>query len=96
MEDRFAFIGPAVLFQPRRLGKVKFAADQRLDPLGLGLVVELDRPVEIAVVRERHGTHPQFLGPFHEPVDPAAAVEQAVVSVDVQMDEILVSGSQGP
>jgi hypothetical protein len=70
------------------LGEVEFAADERFDALGLGLVVELDRAVEIAVVREGQGLHAEGGGAVHQAVDAAGAVEQAVVAMDVEMDEI--------
>lgn len=94
VEDGLALVGSAVLFQPRGFDEVEFAANQGLDALGLGLVVELDRAKEIAVVGDGQRAHSQFGGPVHQPVDSAAAVEQAVVRVDVEMDEIFVDGRQ--
>ena len=96
VKDGFAVVvGAAVFFEAGGFDEVEFAADERLDALGLGLVVELDRAVEIAVVGEGEGAHAELGGAIHQPVDAAAAIEQAVVGVDVEMDEILVGGRHG-
>ena len=95
MVDGLALIGTARAFEAGAGGEVEFAADQRLDALGLGLVVELDRAVEIAVVREGQRLHPEGVGPVHQAVDPAGAIQQGVVAMDVKMDEIGVGSRQG-
>ncbi len=95
VEDAFALVGAPVLFEARSLNQVELAADDRLDALGLGRVVEFDRAVEIAMVGERDGGHAEYDRPVHQPVDAAAAVEQAEVGVDVEMDEILIDGRHG-
>jgi hypothetical protein len=92
VEDGFALIGAAVFLEPRRLDEVEFAADEGLDAGVLGGLVELDRAVEIAMVGQRERGHAEFLGAAHETIDPAGAIEQAVVGVDVEVDEI--SGSR--
>ena len=56
-------------------------------PGRLGLAEELDGAVEVAVVGDRQGGHPQLLGPLDQVRDLARAVEQAVVAVAVQVDE---------
>ena len=47
------------------------------------------------MVGEGQRAHAQFDRPVHQPVDPAGAVEQAVVAMDVEMDEIFVGGRHG-
>ena len=84
----------AGLFHPRRVavaallgGDVGLVADDRIDLVRLALVVELERPVEIAVVGDRHSVH---AGPLHlldEVGNPVGPVEQAVVRVAMKMDE---------
>ena len=96
VEDAFAvLVGAAVFLEARGFDEVEFAADDRLDAFGLGGVVELDRAVKIAVVGERESLHPQLRRAIHQPVDPARAVEQAVVGMDVEVDEILIGGRHG-
>ena len=93
MENGFPFVvGAALFFEARRFDEVEFATDKRLDALGLGLLVKLDRAVEIPVVGQGHRAHPQIDRAIHQAIDPAAAVEQAVVAVDVEMDEVFVDG----
>ena len=45
------------------------------------------------MVGERQGLHAQFRRAIHQPVDAAGSVEQAVVAMDMEMDEILVGGT---
>lgn len=47
------------------------------------------------MVRYRQGVHPQFPRPVHQPIDPAGAIEQAVVGMDVKMNETLIGGRHG-
>ena len=92
MVETLALLGAAGLFEARALDEVDFAADQRLDALRLGLIVEIDRTEKIAMVGERERGHPQRLRAIHQPVDAAGAIEQAVIGVKVEMDEIFVGG----
>jgi hypothetical protein len=92
VEDAPALVAAALLLEARALGKVELAADQRLDPLALRRRVEVYGAKQVAVVGEREGAHPELARPVRQPVDPAGPVQQAVVRVDVEMDEILVGG----
>ncbi len=47
------------------------------------------------MVGEGERGHAEGNGAVHEPVDPAGTVEQAVVGMDVKMDEILVGRRHG-
>ena len=58
-----------------------------LMPASLALLIELERPVQIAVIGERQGIHPQLFGPIDQLLDRAGAVEQAVMAVAMQMYE---------
>jgi len=64
-------------------------ADDRLDPGGLRGRVEIDRAVERTVVGECQGRHVEGLRARHEVTQPRQAVEQAVLTVGVQVDELL-------
>src|SRR5215472_13450838 len=69
-------------------GKVNFAADDGLDVTLAGFIEEIRSSEKIAVVRDEHGGHLlarcliQQLGSF------AGPVEQAVIGVNVQMNEL--------
>ena len=78
--------------------EVEFATEEGLDrPArllgeGLGLAPEVEQTKEITMVGDRNGPHPHVAGFGHEPVDPAAAVEHAVVGVHVKVHEVLALG----
>ena len=55
--------------------------------------VEIDRAEEVAVVGERDGREPELLGLLDELLELGGAVEQAVLGVDVQMDELACAAS---
>ena len=54
---------------------VPFVSEDRLDPLGLCLLIELQGAVQVAVVGERQGIHPQVLGPFDQPLYRARPIQ---------------------
>ena len=58
-----------------------------LMPAGLGLAIEIERAVQIAVVGERQAVHAQLFGPIDQSLDRAGSVEQAEVAVAMQMNE---------
>jgi hypothetical protein len=68
-------------------GDVGLVADDRIDVVGFALVVELERPVEVAVVGDRHRVHARGLHLGHERIDAVGPVKQAVVRVAVKMNE---------
>ena len=73
--DHLAF----VLHRSRR--EVDFAAEDRLDPHFVAVLIEFDRPVEVAVVRHRHRRHPQILGALGQILGADHAVEQRKLGV---------------
>jgi hypothetical protein len=83
-----AVLGPAVLFQTRLFGQINLAADQGLNAFAFGGIVELNGTEHVAMISEGHGLHAQGGGAVHQAIDPTGAVQQAVVGVDVEMDEI--------
>ena len=68
-------------------GDVGLVTDDRIDAGRLRRGIELEGPVEIAVVGDRQGIHPQLLRPVDQPFDRTGPVEEAVVAVAVEMDE---------
>src|SRR5579883_191902 len=66
---------------------VCFVADDRIDPGLSAGEVKFDRPEQIAVVRDGAGVHAQLLDVSHQLRYAASAIEQAVVTVAVQMNE---------
>ena len=67
---------------------VDLAAQDRLDAGPLGPLVEVDRAERVAVIGDGHGLHAHFQKPGKKPIQPDGAVEQAVLSVEVQVGEI--------
>jgi hypothetical protein len=51
-------------------------------------VEELHRRVQVAVIGHRHGIHAQFLHARDERLELVAPIEQAVLAVQVQVDEL--------
>ena len=73
------------LAAPAVVDEVGLEADDRLDAVLLGRLVELDRAVHHAVVGEPEGGLAEARGALGELVDLARAVEQRVLGVDVEM-----------
>ena len=68
-------------------GHVGLDAEDRVDLLRPAGVVELHRPVQVAVVGDRRGVHPGGLRGLHEFRDLRHPVQQRVVRVAVQVRE---------
>ena len=73
--------------EPAAWGDVGFQPEDRIDAQVLGRLIELQRPVQIAVVRQRQGGHPQGFRPFQQPTNRAGPVQKAVMAVAMQMGE---------
>ena len=67
--------------------EINLASDDRLDARGFSLLIELDRAEHVAMVGHRDRFHPRRLGVFDERPDFVGAVEEAVLRMDVKMDE---------
>ena len=78
------------LVEPAAGGDVHFAADDWFDPLVPRRLVKIDRPVQHPVVRDRQGRELQVMGLVHQPVEPASAIKQRVLGVQMQMDKFRV------
>ena len=66
---------------------VDFATDDGLDPLLQGSFIEANCSKKVSVIRNGSGRHLQFSHPIHDRTDFAGAVEEAVVSVKMKMNE---------
>jgi len=82
----------ALAFQHGAVGHVGLAADDRPDARVLGFLVEIDDPVHDPVIGDGQGRHAQLLGLVDGLADAAAAVEQTVLGVEMQVDEWNVAG----
>ena len=67
---------------------VELAPEDRLDAGLLGCEVEIDRAEEVAMVGERDRREPELLRLRDELLELGRTVEQAVLGVDVQVDEV--------
>ena len=74
------------------LGDVHLAADDRLDPRGLRLLIEFDDAVHSSVVGDGKGVHAQCFGPVDQGFEAAETIEQAVFGVDVKVGKQGASG----
>ena len=82
----------ALLLAGGVVADVDLAADERLDPLLPGVLVELDGARERPVVGERDGGHLEFGSTRGQVRNPAGAVQDGELGVDVEVDEL---GGQG-
>ena len=82
-------VGLALLDGHRARRDVGLDADDRLDALGLRGLVEGDRAVQGAVVRDRHRIHALLGRRIDQLRDPAEAVEEAELGVDVEVREVV-------
>ena len=66
-------------------GDIGLDAHDRVDAHVLGRLVELQGPVQVAVVGQGQGVHAQLFGPLQQAGDFSGAVQQAVMAMAVQM-----------
>ena len=78
---------PRLLVEAALGGDVALAAEDGLDPLGLGRLEELDRAEDVAVVGHGHGGHVVLVGGHDEGLDLEAAVEDGIFGMVVEMNE---------
>ena len=67
---------------------VGLAAEDRLDAVGLGLLVEVERAEQVAVVGDRHRLHPALEHLREQVVQADGAVEKAILRVQMQVREL--------
>ena len=51
------------------------------------LLVEFDRAIEVSVIGDGHGRHPEFHGFFHQLLHPDTPVQERVFGVQMEMNE---------
>ncbi len=69
------------------LADVEFAAEDRLDALGLGRIEEVDGAVDVAVVGHGDGLLAESGDAIDELVDVAGAVEEGVFGMKMKVGE---------
>ena len=69
-------------------GNIAFTTNNRLNAGGNGLTVELDSTEHRAVVCQGYGVHTEIGCPLHQVVDSNRTVQEAVLGVNVQVNEI--------
>ncbi len=67
------------------LAHIQLTAQDRLDPLGLGCVKKVHRPVDVAVIGHGDRLLPQRRHAAHQFLDVACPVQQRVLRVQMQM-----------
>ncbi|MPM71495.1 hypothetical protein SDC9_118460 [bioreactor metagenome] len=75
------------LVQPAPGGDVDLAANDGLNPGGLGRLIEVDDPVHHAVVGDGHGGLTQLLNARDQAADAAGAVQQRKLSMHMEMNK---------
>src|SRR5580704_15393688 len=85
---RRGFLGTICFsLQPAAGREIDLATDDRFYAVGAALLVEFDRAEEITVIAQRQRRHLQLGGAPGQFRDSARSVEQAVLGVDVKMNE---------
>ena len=74
-------VQPVNLIRHPPTGNVDLAADDGLDPGGLGGLIKIDTAVHDAVVGNGNGTLAQFLHPLHQAVNAASPIQEAVFTM---------------
>ncbi len=77
-----------ILLEPTARRHVGFAPDDGFDPRFLRFPVELHRPEHVAMIGHRDGRLPERLHLLHQGVDLVGAVEEAVLGMEMQMNEL--------
>jgi hypothetical protein len=70
------------------LADVKFASNNRFHALLVRRIHEVDRAKNVAVVGHGHGRHTQLAYMLAELFDVTSAIEQGIVSMQMQVDEL--------
>ena len=84
-----AAVHPVDLIEPGAGRHIDLTADDGLDPRLFRCLIELYTAVHDPVVGAGNCGLAALLDPFHQLVDPAGAVQQAVLGMQMQVDELL-------
>ena len=79
-----------LLFQPAARRDINLAADDRLDALFARRLVKINDAVHRAVVGDGERGKFQLMRLVHQPVQPAGAIEQRILGVQMKMDKVRV------
>src|SRR5258706_3486389 len=90
MVNLFAGTWTSAAIFPISRGEISFASDNRFDPFLLHRVIESDRAVHVAMISHGARVHTQFQSSLCQRVYLNRAVEEAVVSMQVEVNEIFV------
>ena len=85
MIRRVALVRRPIFYHARR--HVGFATDDRFDARLFRFLIKFDRAVEIAMIGDGDGRHPEFLRLFHQLPHPHRAIEEGVFGVKMEVDE---------
>ena len=86
----FTVLGFTGFFEAGTFDDIDLASDEWLDAFAFGGIVELDCAKHVAVVGKSQGFHAHVTCTLHKTINTAGAVEQAVVGVDVEVDEVRI------
>ncbi len=95
MKARLVDLGVRLLLGAGTRRHVHLGADNRLHADLLRRLVELDCPEHVPVVGDCQGGHPELGRQLDHSLDARRAVEQAVLSVIMEVDEVHVRGLRG-
>ncbi len=76
------------LFQPAAGRDINLAADDGLDAFFARGLVKINRAVHRAVIGDGERGELQFMRFFHQPVQPAGAIEQRILGVQMKMNKV--------
>ena len=71
-------------------GDIQFASYYGFDPVVVGLLIKINRPVHIAVVGNGNSRHFILSGLLEKVVETNSAVKKAVLGMYVKMDKVCV------
>ncbi len=80
--------GSATLRPPVARCDVHLAAEDRVQPALPCLIMKDHRREHVPVLGDGHGRHPQLRRTIQQLLDPARAVEQRILGVEVKVDEV--------
>ena len=78
------------LFQPAARRDIDLAADDGFDAFFARRLVKINDAVHRAVVGDGERGEFQFMGLVHQPVQPAGAIEQRILGVQMEMNKVRV------
>jgi hypothetical protein len=90
------FILDRFLVHSASWSEITLVADDGVDSTLAAFVVKLDRAIQIAVVGDRAGSHPQAFRLLDQWWDAVETVEQAIVRVQVEVSKLSANHRRSP